>query len=249
MQFIVQLHGTRAGWPENMTPAEEETMQKHYEYLRALTWTGKVILAGPCLDPVYGLVVLDVADEAEARRIMDAEPSVTGGVHTYTLHPFVASLIRRHDPIPAQENDRVIRKEVVVSASRDSVWDAWTTEEGIKSFFAPDCRVELRVGGPYEMLFLPEDQPPGARGGEGNRILSFLPKELLTFSWNAPPQFAAVRPYRTRVVLQFTDTPAGGTRVTLSHLGWGDGEEWNAVYDYFDAAWARVLTNLQKRFE
>ena len=39
------------------------------------------------------------------------------------------------------------------------------------------------------------------------------------------------------------------TRVTLHHTGWGDGDEWDKAYAYFDRAWTNVLANLKKRFE
>jgi hypothetical protein len=32
----------------------------------------------------------------------------------------------------------------------EQVWEAWTAEEGGKSCFAPDCRIELRSGGLYQ---------------------------------------------------------------------------------------------------
>lgn len=38
--------------------------------------------------------------------------------------------------------ERAIDKELVVSATLDQAWDAWTTRDGIVSFFAPDARVE-----------------------------------------------------------------------------------------------------------
>lgn len=92
--FLVRLAGTRPGWPEAMTEAEQAVMASHFVYLRTLTWQGKCLLAGPVFGAGgFGLVVLQTADEAEARAIMDAEPSVTGGVHTYTLNPMVASLM------------------------------------------------------------------------------------------------------------------------------------------------------------
>ena len=248
VQYIVYLKGTRETWPDDMTADEEEIMGKHFVYLQNLMYEGKMLLAGPSQGLKVGLVVLNVADEAEARRIMDVEPSVAGGVHTYELYPFVASLLYGRDRLPATETDRRVVKEVVVDAPRDSVWNVWTTAEGITSFFSPEANVELRVGGRFEMLFNPDKSMAGSRGGEGCRILSYLPKELLTFSWNAPPQYADARRYRTRVVLQFSDAPQGKTRVKLTHLGWGPEPMWNDVYDYFDSAWGRVMENLQKRF-
>ena len=52
-----------------------------------------------------------------------------------------------------KNSERVIRAETIVDASRDEVWDAWTTEKGIKSFLGPACSIELRVDGPYEIYF------------------------------------------------------------------------------------------------
>jgi uncharacterized protein YndB with AHSA1/START domain len=39
-----------------------------------------------------------------------------------------------------------------------------------------------------------------------------------------------------------------GTVVRLSHLGWGEGEEWDRLYEYFGSAWWTVLTRLRDRF-
>jgi len=67
--------------------------------------------------------------------------------------------------------ERAIYGEVCVEADLKEVWDAWTTEKGITSFFAPACNVDLQPDGPYEIFFNP-DSPPGERGGEGLRIMS-----------------------------------------------------------------------------
>ncbi len=52
--------------------------------------------------------------------------------------------------LPAAE--RAIDLETVVAGRVDAVWEAWTTSDGIKSFFAPDAHVELRVEGPFEVF-------------------------------------------------------------------------------------------------
>lgn len=65
-------------------------------------------------------------------------------------------------------SERTICGEVTVDAPVSDVWEAWTTREGVASFFAPDCRIELEVGGAYEMYFIP-DAEPGQRGGEGGK--------------------------------------------------------------------------------
>jgi uncharacterized protein YndB with AHSA1/START domain len=146
------------------------------------------------------------------------------------------------------EMGRVIRKEVIVRAPVAEVWRTWTTSEGAATFFAPKAKIELAVGGAYELYFVP-DAPEGSQGSEGIKILSYLPGEMLTFDWNAPPQFAEERKARTWVVVQLARIDGDSTRVTLTHLGWKDGGRWSEVYDYFDRAWATVLARLRHRFQ
>jgi uncharacterized protein YndB with AHSA1/START domain len=144
--------------------------------------------------------------------------------------------------------ETIIREEVIVDATVDEVWDAWTTEAGIQSFFAPACNVELRVDGPYEILFNP-DAPTGERGAEGMRILAFQPKTMLAFTWNAPPHLSQVRGQLTHVLIRLQRCEEGRTRVTLTHSGWGEGGQWDEAFAYFEEAWGRiVLPRLRYRF-
>lgn len=150
-----------------------------------------------------------------------------------------------------QEATGVIDLQTVVPANADRVWQAWTTRAGLNEFFGEDCRVELAVGGPFE-IYMSMAAPEGQRGSEGCTILSYLPNEMLSFSWNAPPKFAHARGRHTWVVLQLTPLDDGGTRVRLVHLGFDEMRaahpdhvaEWNDVETYFRRAWPRVLDSL-----
>lgn len=143
---------------------------------------------------------------------------------------------------------RYIRKEAVVSALVHEIWDAWTTNDGVRKFFAPDSNVDLRIGGPYEIFFVP-DAPKGQRGGEDLCILSYLPCEMLSFEWNNPPVLEEIRNEKTWVVVQLGDAGDGSSRVCLSHLGWKKGEIWDKAFDYFTKAWDVVLGRLKESFE
>jgi uncharacterized protein YndB with AHSA1/START domain len=143
---------------------------------------------------------------------------------------------------------RTLHKEIVVRAAPDLVWQCWTTSEGMKSFFAPESKIELTPGGTFELYLIP-GAAAGSRGSEGCKVLGFLPGEVLSFDWNAPPKFPEIRKERTCVVLRFEPAGEGKTRVILDHHGWGEGEKWDAVYQYFDHAWDFVLDSLKKRFE
>ena len=150
---------------------------------------------------------------------------------------------------PAGFSGRRLRKGVEVRGAPAEVWKAWTTKEGLRSFMAPDARVSLEIGGSFEPLFDLES-PPGSQGGEGLQFLSYLPPEMLSFTWNAPPDHPTIRSqFHTWVVVRFLPEGADRTRVLLDHLGWGTGEKWDKVYAYFDRAWDLVLARLVHRFE
>ena len=98
--------------------------------------------------------------------------------------------------------EKTVHGEIVVNAGLEEVWNAWTTEAGAKTFFAPACNIDLRPDGPYEIFFNP-DAPPGERGGEGLRVLAAQPMQMFSFTWNAPPSLPEVRGQRTHVTLRF----------------------------------------------
>jgi uncharacterized protein YndB with AHSA1/START domain len=136
-------------------------------------------------------------------------------------------------------SERVLTGEIVVDANLEEAWAAWTTEAGIRSFFAPACNIVIQPDGPYEIFFMP-DAEPGLRGGDGLKVTAVQPKQMLSFTWNAPPSLPAVRPQRTHVVIRFF--PEGDkTRVTLFHSGWGSGGQWDQAFEYFDSAWNDVV--------
>ena len=147
----------------------------------------------------------------------------------------------------AGAEERALHKEVVVKAPLPAVWDAWTTTEGIKTFFAPDAHVEARPDGPFEIYINPYAEP-GMKGADGMRFLAVQPMTMLSYTWNAPPSLPEARKQRTVVILRFSSDSQTQTRVTMTHVGWGDGGEWDKAYLYFDKAWDRVLGNLQRRF-
>lgn len=138
-----------------------------------------------------------------------------------------------------------IEVEAQVQRGREEVYRLWTTQEGLKSFLGVESTVDLRIGGPFELYFAP-DAPAGQRGAEGCRILSYVPGRMISFTWNAPPKFPAEREQRTWVVVEFIEMDEKRTRVRLSHMGFGEGGNWEDVRKYFAAAWPNVLGALAR---
>ncbi len=153
------------------------------------------------------------------------------------------------------DNSKSLVHTVVVEAPAAEVWRAWSTVEGAQTFFAPKVEIELRSGGDFNILFLP-DEPEGRRGAEGQRVLSYIPGRMISFDWGVPPKFPELRQAflestenRPFVVVEIAVAGESRTLVTLTHLGFGKGSEWHGVWAYFDEAWPYVLGNLKERFE
>jgi len=145
--------------------------------------------------------------------------------------------------------EKSIHLEIELNAELSEVWIAWTTKEGIKSFFSPDCFVEFKVGGAYENYFNLEAEI-GEKGGEGNKILAIQKNSMLSFTWNAPPHLPDVRNQRTHVCIRLEKLEENKTKITLHHDGWGVGGQWDDAYEYFQIAWAKVvLPRLKYSFE
>ena len=144
--------------------------------------------------------------------------------------------------------ERAVDISIIVKAPVAEVFKAWTTTEGVITFFAPGAIVEPRSNGLFEIHMNPL-APPGERGADDMRILGIQENKMVSFTWNAPPSLPEARKQRTMVIVRFAPDVAGQTRVTLFHVGWGEGGEWDKAYDYFSKAWPYVLGNLTKRFE
>lgn len=81
----------------NWTERENGIVEEHFERLKSLMAEGKLILAGRTLnvDPSgFGIVILEVESEKEARGLMKSDPAVREGIMTAELFPYRVALIR-----------------------------------------------------------------------------------------------------------------------------------------------------------
>ncbi len=153
---------------------------------------------------------------------------------------------KKHQAAPAGTGAaRAVRVEGTVNAPVAEVWRVWTTSEGAEEFFAEKVNIRLAIGGPYEIQFDPKDQRSGTKG---LRILSYAPNEMISFQWNAPPQYPEVRNGGTWVVVQMRSEGADRTHLTITHLGWKEGSEWDLAFAHFEHGWGDLLKRLEKRF-
>jgi uncharacterized protein len=94
MSWLVLLRPARAEMAFDPTAEESRIIGEHYAYLVRLRDEGRLVVAGPSIVPgdTFGIGVLDVEDEEEARAIVCDDPAVSSGVMTPELRPLRISV-------------------------------------------------------------------------------------------------------------------------------------------------------------
>lgn len=94
--FYMRLIPPRPTFAMDMNADERALMQQHVVYFHGLFEQGKVLIFGPVLDPTdnFGMAVLEVADEAEARSLLEKDPTISAGMNRFSVHPMIVGAAR-----------------------------------------------------------------------------------------------------------------------------------------------------------
>jgi uncharacterized protein YndB with AHSA1/START domain len=146
--------------------------------------------------------------------------------------------------------ERVLRHEITVNGSLADVWNAFTTSEGLMTFMAPVVHMELKTGGVFDSNYRVGSKL-GDPGTIHNQVLNYIPLEMFSIKVGLTDQFPeGPRKAGTLfAVLTFKDAGAKQSLVTISMLGWGSGEDWDAVYKHFDRGNSYTIAELARRFD
>lgn len=88
LEFLAIAKAKRENWLGTMTPEEMAVMGRHLEYVKQMSSEGKVVLAGPCLDGAYGIIIYKAESAEEAQVMFENDPAVQAGIMDMELHPF-----------------------------------------------------------------------------------------------------------------------------------------------------------------
>jgi hypothetical protein len=95
MAFLYRLLPPRPNFSDDMSREEAEVMNRHVGYWQDLLDRDVALAFGPVLDPngPWGLGLLDLEDEHDARAIGQNDPAVESGTCRFELVPM--QLVRR----------------------------------------------------------------------------------------------------------------------------------------------------------
>ncbi len=99
-QFIYVLHLVPRLYADaNWNAQDKDVLHRHFARFQEAVKTGQLILAGRTSesgDKTFGIAVFQAKDEAAARKFMEEDPAVAGGLMTAELHPFTVALERKN---------------------------------------------------------------------------------------------------------------------------------------------------------
>jgi len=161
----------------------------------------------------------------------------------------LAVLLALAVPMMVCAEERIVRHEAMVHAPVGAVWKAFTTRAGVESWMVPVAEVDLRIGGTLQTNYNPQAKI-GEAGTIVQHILAYEPERMLATRFTAPEgaPAAAKKAQDTWTVYRFEPSGAQDTRVTVTMLGWGEGPEWDASYDFFKRGNAWEMGELVRHF-
>jgi len=189
------------------------------------------------------LAISLIAGAQQSQKTEEAKPATTQsmkekvekkpGVHdaAYT-DPWVKDV--KDTSYVAATGERILRHEVVVDYPLEKAWALLSTKEGLTSFMAPQFELELKTGGKWWANYSATATPTDP-GWIRNTVLSYIPQQMISVKLNLLPGFPkeAVEAGTLFAVLEFQDLGNGKTRVSESLAGFGTGEGWDKVYEFF----------------
>lgn len=146
--------------------------------------------------------------------------------------------------------DRVIRLAVNVAASTNDVWRTFCTAEGWKSYAVAFAVVDMRIGGIIETSYKP-DAKLGDPDNIKNQIVAYIPGRMLAIRCVQTPRDFKHKEefFATATILEIAPRDGGGSRVTLTAVGFRPGEAYDELFKHFRWGDAYTLDKLRERFE
>ena len=133
--------------------------------------------------------------------------------------------------------------QVTVPLPIPMIFAGLTDPSQLAHWLCARAEVEARVDGPYVLHF--EEEPKFVSAG---RITRLTPDVEMEFTWFAPPEFETLlngATPKTHVYVRLQESPEG-IDVTLEHVGWGAGADWEEARSWHFHFWDERLRRFKE---
>jgi len=81
----------------NLSDGQQSIMVDHFDKLKRMLADGNLLLAGPCTDEAFGVVIFKAESLKDAQKVAHDDPAVKAGLMTEECHEFHVSLLAGRD--------------------------------------------------------------------------------------------------------------------------------------------------------
>lgn len=89
MLFLLTFRFPRSDFWDTITADERSIVAQQYDYLARIQDEGRLRFAGRAEDKTFGIAIVDVADEAEAKAIVEGSPAVVLKLYRGEVKPYL----------------------------------------------------------------------------------------------------------------------------------------------------------------
>ena len=90
--FVYLTRPTKPNFLESLTESDKVVLSDHFEYLAKALDSKQLVLAGPCTDAAFGIVIFESESAESANLFMNNDPAIKAGIFSGELHPYRISL-------------------------------------------------------------------------------------------------------------------------------------------------------------
>ncbi len=134
---------------------------------------------------------------------------------------------------------------ITLKATPARVYRALTEAAEIEKWFFPEAVTDPRPGGRYKFTW--HSQHAASNHVREGEFIEVIPGKKVSYTWDARHIQAGkdpgTRELPTVVEFLLEEVPAG-TRLTLTHSGWGDDPAWRELFTFHDEGWEFFIGNL-----
>jgi len=106
--YFFKLIPPRPSFIQDMSDDERRLMDEHGRYFQEHFELGTLLLYGPVMASggAFGLGILEVDSERDARQFGEHDPSVRAGMNAFEIHPMRVSAARAKQPSSSRDDSR-----------------------------------------------------------------------------------------------------------------------------------------------
>ncbi|MEQ8244073.1 SRPBCC domain-containing protein [Fulvivirga sp.] len=153
------------------------------------------------------------------------------------------------DTLPSGE--LMLKQEILINASIEKVWNAYTTTEGWKAWVTPIVEIDFKINGTIKSHY-DSTATIGDKGTIVNHVLNYIPYKLITMQAELNenfPEFMIGEEKNLYSIVEFEKLGENQTKLTIYGIGYKNEQQWIDLLKFFIQGNEMSLNKLKNYLE